>query len=140
MQNKEKWFLYLTNLLTTVSGWAYAWMIFFVKPVNEWDIINHPWQKKLQVIHLLVSPLLIFALGWIWKQHVLMKIRTKNKEGFLSGWLLILSFFPMVISGYSIQVSMETWWRQLYQNIHLVSSALWTMGFIVHLPLAFKKR
>lgn len=139
MQKSEKLFLYLSHTLTTLSGWIFAWMIYFVPPVNPWDVINHPWQKNLQSIHILVVPLLLFSIGWIWKQHVLMKIRSNNKTGWVSGWLLLISLFPMIVSGYCIQISMDAWWRQFYHIIHMVSSGIWTVAFFIHLPLAFRK-
>lgn len=133
MSKNEKWFLFLSNFSSVVTGLVLAWMIYILRPVNEWDVFNHPWQKQVQAIHILVVPLLLFSVGIIWKKHIQERLFRKGQPYKLSGWLLILILFPMVFSGYLLQVSVEEQWRAIYGQIHLWTSLAWSMMFFVHI-------
>lgn len=133
MSKNEKWFLLLANFLTVITGLVYAWMIYLLKPVNEWDIFNHPWQKQVQALHILVVPLLLFAIGIIWKKHIQERLFRRGQARKFSGWLLILILFPMVFSGYLLQVSTEDLWRTIHGQVHLWTSLAWSLMFIVHI-------
>lgn len=138
MSNNEKWFLILSNFLSVVTGLVYLWMIYFLTPLNEWDVFNHPWQKHVQALHILVVPLLLFALGLIWKKHIYERLFRRDQSRKFSGWILILIFFPMVFSGYFLQVSTEEIWRNIHGQVHLWTSLAWSLMFIVHIFKFFK--
>ncbi|MBS1152453.1 MAG: hypothetical protein H6Q89_4151, partial [Myxococcaceae bacterium] len=42
-------------------------------------------------------------------------------------------FAPMVASGYLLQVSVEPLWRTIFLWTHLATSALWVLGYVIHL-------
>lgn len=132
MSKNEKWFLFATNFLVVLTGLVYGWMVYILRPINEWDVSNHPWQKYVQALHILVVPLLLFAVGVIWRKHIAERLFRKGQLRKYSGWLLILIFFPMVFSGYFLQVSGEELWREIHSQIHLWSSLAWSLMFGVH--------
>lgn len=138
MSKNEKWFLFLAQFLTVATGFVLAWMIYLLKPVNEWDVFNHPWQKHVQGLHILVVPLLIFVVGIIWKKHIQERLFRRGQPRKFSGWILILILFPMVFSGYLLQVSSEEFWRNLHGQIHLWTSLVWSLMFLVHIFKFFK--
>lgn len=132
MTKNEKWFLFLANFLSVGTGLVLAWMIYFLRPVNEWDVFNHPWQKYVQSLHIIVVPLLFFAVGIIWKNHIHKRLFKQTEARKFSGRLLVLILFPMIFSGYFLQISQEELWRTIYQQIHIWSSLIWSLTFLVH--------
>lgn len=133
MSKNEKWFIFISNLFSVTSGLVLAWMIYIQKPINEWDIFNHPWQKQTQALHILVVPLLLFSIGIIWKKHIHERLFRKDLPARFSGWGLILILFPMIFSGYLLQVSVDEQWRYIYGQVHLWTSLVWSAMFLVHI-------
>lgn len=138
MSKNEKWFLFLANFFCVATGLAYAWMVYVLRPVNEWDVFNHPWQKEVQALHILVVPLLLFAIGMIWKRHIQARIFRKDQTRIFSGQILVLILFPMIFSGYLLQVSSDAQWRTIYGQVHLWTSLVWSVMFLVHVFKMFK--
>ena len=69
MSRGEARFLHFSQLLVAGTGLAWAWMLYFTEPSDEFSILHHPWQDKMQAGHVLTAPLLIFAVAAIWKRH-----------------------------------------------------------------------
>lgn len=133
MSKNEKWILLIANFLSVVTGLVYAWMIYFLQPLNEWDIFNHPWQKQTQALHILVVPALVFSLGLIWKKHIQERMFKSHQSRKFSGYILVLIFVPMVVSGYLVQVATEENFRKINSSVHLWTSIIWSAFFLVHL-------
>ena len=62
MSRGQSVFLHLANLAVSGTGLVYAWMRYLAEPVDEWAIVNHPWQPHTQHLHILTAPLLVFAV------------------------------------------------------------------------------
>jgi len=124
-------FVHLANALVGVTGAVYAVMRYFMTPADEWAVVNHPWQPHVQHLHVLVAPLMVFAVGLIWSRHVSSRLRN-GREGRGTGLGLLVAFVPMVVSGYLIQVAVEPSWRSAWIGVHLASSALWLVVFVAH--------
>ena len=137
MSRWEGRFLSAANLLVGGTGLIYAIMRYFMKPADEWAVINHPWQPQLQHLHVLSAPLLVFACGLIWHQHVVENMRRDERRGTSTGPGLLLTFVPMALSGYLIQTTTGATWRQIWVVAHLVSSAAWLLAFVGHLVGAY---
>jgi hypothetical protein len=130
--NRAEWTLvHVANCLVIVTGVVYAVMRYLVTPADEWAVVNHPWQPHMQHLHLLVAPLLVFAVGMIWRRHVV-KGFTSGREGRVSGLGLLVGFIPMVVSGYLIQVAVQPGWRTVWIGVHLATSTLWVAAFLIH--------
>ena len=124
-------FLHLANLAVAGTGLVYAWMRYLVEATDEWAVVNHPWQPHLQHLHVLLAPLLVFALGLIWSAHVIGKL--KNGQGNrVVGIGLTTFFLPMAASGYFLQIAVSQSWRETWMWVHIVSSLLWVVAFVVH--------
>jgi hypothetical protein len=135
----EIWLIHTANLLVAGSGIVYAVMRYLLEPVDEWAVVNHPWQPQLQHLHVLAAPLLVFAVGLIWGRHVLQRLRN-GRQGRFSGVGLLVGFVPMAASGYLIQVATHPGWRSGWIGIHLAASALWLAAFAVHQARTMLKR
>ncbi len=132
MTRLEAWFLHIATLLVGGGGAVYAWMRYVARPVDPFAIVNHPWQPAVQHLHVVTAPLLVFALGLIWKSHAWAGVRLTVTARRRSGWALIGTAAPMVASGYLLQTAIAPGWRQIWLAIHLTASALWLGGYLSH--------
>lgn len=132
MTSAEARWQHVATLLTAVTGIAYGWTLYFAESEDPFSLVNHPWQPGLRAGHIVVSPLLVFALGLIWSDHVWSRIRSGFPARRRSGWLLFGSALPMILSGYALQVSSGELARTAWLTTHLVSSGLWVLSYGLH--------
>ena len=132
MSRFDRLLLQLSTLLVGGTGLVYAWMLYLVTPADPYAVVNHPWQPQIQHLHVLTAPLLVFAAGFIWRCHIWKQIRLGTPQGRASGLSLALTLVPMIASGALIQTAVDASWRQAWVVVHLVSSGLWVVGFLVH--------
>lgn len=104
MTRFHRWFLYLTALVAAVSGVAYFGMKRFLEPADPWAVINHPLEPLALKLHILSAPVFLFAVGLITTQHIWRSLRSSLPTGRVSGLSAALTFVPLVLSGYLIQV------------------------------------
>ena len=133
MSRGEARLLHAAQGLVAGTGLAWAWMLYFAEPQDEFSILNHPWQDEMQAGHVLTAPLLIFAVAAIWKRHAWQRIRSGYRARRRTGLLLAVSFFPMVASAYLLQTASAESWRQAWLIVHLASSGIWVLAFLAHL-------
>jgi hypothetical protein len=128
----ERWLIHISTLLVGGTGLVYAWMLYFVRPIDPYAVVNHAWQPQTQHLHVLAAPLLVFGVGVIWRRHVWAHWTQKVRRGFLTGVTLGLTLVPMVASGYLIQTAVDPAWRKAWVVVHLIASGLWVMGYLAH--------
>lgn len=124
---------FAANLVVGGTGIIYAIMRYLMDPVDEWAVVNHPWQPHVQHLHVLTAPLLVFACGLIWHRHVVGNLRRDEQRERRTGPGLLLALAPMILSGYLIQTTVMELWRQVWIVVHLTSSAAWILAFAAHL-------
>lgn len=132
--------MHLSTLLVGGTGLVYAWMVYLAEPADPYSVVRHPWQPTLQHLHVLVAPLLVFVSGLIWRRHVWSGWRLGVRASRRSGISLAVSLAPMVVSGYLLQVTVEESWRNVWSWVHLATSLLWVLGYLVHQILAWTRR
>ena len=137
MTRGQAWAIHVSNALVGGTGLVYGWMRYFAEPSDEFAIVNHPWQPELQHAHVLVAPLLVWSVGLIWSAHVWKRWRSGYAVHRKSGIALGLLLFPMIASGYALQVSEEEAWRQAWIAVHVATSVLWLLFAVAH-PLLRK--
>jgi Fe2+ transport system protein FeoA len=137
MNRTEAWFVHISTLLVGTTGVIYAVMRYLMEPVDPFAVMNHPWQAEVLHLHLLAAPLVVFAVGLIWRRHISAHWRAGLKTGRRSGVEMILSTAPMVVSGYLIQGTVTDTWRTVWVVVHCVTSGLWLAGYLVHQAAAF---
>lgn len=132
MRAWERRLVGLSNLLVGGTGLVYGWMRYLLEPAEPWDVVNHPWQPQLQHLHVLFAPLLVFACGLIWREHVASRSLLRPGPGRRSGLLLVVGLVPMVFSGAAIQIATGPLERKVWVAVHLVASCLWMIATLAH--------
>lgn len=132
MSRVEAWLLHAAAVLVGGSGLVYAWMRYLLRPADEFAVVNHPLQPAMQHAHVVVAPLLVFALGLIWQRHVAAGLKSGKPERRRTGLWLLLALVPMVLPGYLLQVSVDPWWRSLWAQLHLWASVAWLLAYGAH--------
>ena len=132
MTRRTAWIVHSATLLVGGTGLLYAWMRYLAEPVDEFAIINHPWQPATQHAHIVLAPLLVFGCGMIWPGHVWARLRSGFRARRGTGLMLALLLLPMTISGYLLQVSSEEWTRKLWIVVHVATSVAWLVVYLWH--------
>ena len=136
MNRIEFWFIHFSTILVGVTGLIYAVMRYLMTPVDSFAVVNHPWQPHMQHLHILVAPLMVFAVGLIWQRHISSHWRAGLRTGRRSGVAMVLATAPMVVSGYLIQTTVTDHWRTVWVVTHCVASGLWITGYAFHQVVA----
>jgi hypothetical protein len=140
MSRFEAWTVHASVLLVGTSGLIYAWMLYWLEASDPFSVLHHPLQPEVQHVHIWTAPLLVFAAGLIWREHIWKHWKQGRKAGRRSGIALLLTLAPMVLSGYLLQTSVSEGWRQAWLIIHLVTSGLWLLGYAIHFATRVQRR
>ena len=136
MTRFEKWSVWVTSAATVVTGVVYMWMKYLLSPTEPWAVINHPLQPWVLKAHILVSPLLVFAVGAIATRHVWKHFKSGVRSARRSGLTVGLVAGPMVVSGYLIQTLTDAGWLRAMIVAHLATGVLYALGLAVHQVVA----
>lgn len=124
--------VHLAAIAVGGSGLVYAWMQWCLQPVDEFALVNHPWQPTVQHLHVLLAPTLVFAIGLVWSGHVLQRLRDHRRNRRRTGLVLVGATLPMVLSGGLVQVCSDEGWRRIWGIAHGAASLLWVSTYIAH--------
>ncbi len=133
MNRIDAWLLHLSNGLVSVTGLVYAWMAYLCKPEDPYAIVGHPWQPHVQHAHVWTAPLLIMVLGYLWGHHMQPHLERNTQKRRNSGVGMLVAALPMIFSGYAIQTAIEPGWRTVWVVVHLATSLIWIIGYLIHL-------
>jgi hypothetical protein len=138
----ENLLLQLSTWFAALSGTVFLIMKNFMKNDDPFSVLGHPWQPHMLAIHVLVGPVMVFALGLIAREHVLGRyLDGAGHGGRRSGASTILLAAPMIVSGYLLQVVTDPTPRKILVILHLAAGFLFTLVFLVHLlRVAGRKR
>ncbi|MDP6954488.1 MAG: hypothetical protein QF599_00830 [Planctomycetota bacterium] len=123
------------NLLVCLSGLLYGGLRYCARREGDFGPESHPAEDPLRSLHIVTAPLLIWAVAAIWHEHIWPSLRAGIQTRRRTGLTLTISFAPMVLSAYLLQVSVEDAWRSLWLWLHLASSGLWLVTMLIHLVL-----
>lgn len=132
MTRFERWSVWITTILTAVTGAGYFWAKYLTGPAEGWAVVNHPLEPWFLKAHILVSPLLLFAVGMIVLRHVWRHFRSGLPWGRRSGLLTGIALAPMVVTGYLIQVTTSVGWVRAMAIAHIVFGFLFLVGIGLH--------
>lgn len=130
----ERWLIWLSTAGTLVTGVVYWWMKDVMTPTEPWTVINHPLQPAMLKIHILVAPVLVFAVGLITTRHVWRHYRLGVRKGRRSGLLAAATFVAMVASGYLLQVLTAEALLRVLGWTHLGLGIVYSVGLAAHWP------
>ncbi len=133
MNRVDVWLFHISNGLVIITGLVYAWMAYFCQSDDPYAVVGHPWQPHFQHAHVLVAPLLVLVLGYLWNRHMGPHLQRDTRKRRNSGIGMLLAALPMIFSGYAIQTAVEAHWRTIWVIVHLVTSVLWMSGYLIHL-------
>ena len=132
MRPFAKWLVWVSSIATALTGVVYFWMDRMMVPVDEWAVINHPLQPLVLKAHLLVAPLLVFAMGVVAVDHVWKYYRGTIRRARRSGLSAMWPVVPMVLTGYLIQAITHELWLSLVAWAHIVAGAAYMVGLAAH--------
>jgi thiamine biosynthesis lipoprotein len=133
----QKWFLHVSVALLVLSGVAFAVMKYLLVSDDPYSAVSHPMQPYALSLHVLAGPLALFAVGWIFKEHIAGRRKSRNGRAKISSGLLATGLLaPMVASGYLLQVVTHETLKQGLVIVHLISGGLFAVSYAVHLVRA----
>lgn len=102
-----------------------------MKIETEYGIRPHAYQSLIQAVHIVLSPLLIFVFGHLFKDHIIRMYKNaiyKRKTGVT----LTLTMVVMIVSGYLVQVIYQAGPKMMSAYIHIGISAVFTIAYLIH--------
>jgi hypothetical protein len=126
------WSVHAAALLVAASGLLWGWLRYFTTPDDPFAVVNHPLEPDLQALHVITAPLLVFAVAFIWRNHVHERLVAGQLTRRRSGLLLAILFPPMVASGYLLQVGVESGWRLAWAWVHGIAATVWIAVYVGH--------
>lgn len=126
-------FVHAAMAVVAAGGAVYGWMVYFAEPADEFALVNHPWQPELRSLHILAAPVALFACALIWRAHVWERIRSGFRPRRRTGLCLAVLFFPMVLSGYLLQISTGETLRTIWTWTHALTGSVWGLVYVGHL-------
>jgi hypothetical protein len=132
MRPFPRWLLWTSSLLTGATGLVYMYMKYMLEPMDTWAVINHPWQPAVLKLHIVVAPVMVFAVGLIWMDHVWRHFRQGVRAGRRSGVVAMAVLAPMVFTGYLIQAVTHVGWLQALAWTHIATGTIYLLGLAAH--------
>ena len=134
----ERWLFHGLHFVVSVSGLVYLLMKWGMTTDDPFALVNHPWQPAMLTTHVVAAPLFVAACGMLFRSHVLKKILVPSLHNRRSGWVSVVSFAVMALSGYWIQVASTPGGVSAAVWTHVVSSVVFIVGYGVHLVIGWK--
>ena len=132
MNGFERFMLWGSSILVGATGIVLGVMKYFMAAADPYAVVNHPLQPVMLKIHIVSAPLLVFAIGIVFVNHIWEQWRSGLVRGRISGLWTLLTFAPMVFSGYLIQSVTHEGWLLAMVTVHLVSATAFLIGIVAH--------
>ena len=124
--------LWGSALLVGGSGTWLGVMKYLMTTDDPYAVINHPWQPMMLKIHIVSAPLMVFAVGIVFAEHIWKPWRAGLARGRWSGVWTLSTLVPMVFSGYLIQSVTHDSWLNSMIVVHLITGFAYLLGFFGH--------
>ncbi len=132
MSRFERWSLWSSGFVVSVTGFGLLWTKYLMESDDPWSAINHPSQPWLLKAHILAAPLLVFAVGLVATRHIWPHVRARLSGGRVSGTITALLVTPAVMSGYLIQAITDPAWLSGAAMVHIATGILLALGLALH--------
>lgn len=140
MTRRQEIFLHISVAASTVTGAVYAWMKYFMETDDPFSVVNHPWQPAMLHLHVLLVPMLVFGLGWIFSGHIWKKYSSPSKQRRRTGVAMMIVGVPMIATGYLLQVTTNETALKASTVAHWITSILFVLGYLAHQLIASRRR
>lgn len=135
----QKWSVWITSALTAATGVAYFVTKYLFAPDGGYAVVGHPWQPYFLKAHIVVSPLLIFALGLVAVDHVWDHVVSGVRLSRRTALVTVASVVPMIATGYLIQVLTAAGWVRAMALAHIGFGVLYALGLGAHNAIVWWK-
>ena len=134
----ERWAFSAAHTAVAGTGGAYFYMKYAMTTDDPFALVNHPWQPVMLAGHVFAAPFLIVVFGMVFRSHMLWKILLSSGVNRRTGWLSLLGFAAMGLSGYLIQVASSPALVTGFVWTHITTSALFTAVYSWHLVTGYR--
>ena len=121
-----------------VTGVAYFYMKYLLRSDDPFAVVNHPWESSMLAGHIMAAPFFILIFGILLRSHILTKLLLKSRPARRSGWLSLLSFTGMAVSGYLLQIGFDLVWLRVLMVTHIGTSVVFVIGYVTHLVIGWR--
>ena len=138
MKRWERWSFNALNAVVALTGVAYFWMKYLLVTDDPFAVVNHPWQSSMLSLHVVTAPVLVLLFGIVLRSHILKKLVSKYQPDRRTGWISLISFAAMALSGYLLQVASTPFWLSTLLVLHLATSGVFLVGYVAHLVIGWR--
>lgn len=131
MKSKIYTFTHWAAYLTILHGLAYLGVKYFMQADTPYGARPHWSQGYLQSLHILLSPLFLFAMGLLWNFHIMPKLKSSKKKR-KSGIALLCICLIMVASGYGVQAFYQETLKTVQVWAHVGAGCLFPAVYLLH--------
>jgi hypothetical protein len=121
-----------------VTGVAYLYMRYIMTATDPFAVINHPWQPAVLSLHVVAAPIFIALFGMLFRSHTLKELLSPNIGNRRTGWMSLISFSTMALTGYLLQVAANPMWVSAMVWAHVSTSLIFVVGYSVHLVIGWR--
>lgn len=141
MTRFESLLLQISTVISALSGAIFLAMKYLLRNDDPFSVVGHPWQPHMLAAHVLVGPVVVFALGLISREHVLGRyLNGARRGGRRSGASTILLAAPMILSGYFLQIVTGENSRLALVIVHVATGTMFVSLFFWHLRATAARR
>lgn len=138
MKRWERWSFNALNVAVAVTGIAYFCMKYLLATDDPFAVVNHTWQPSMLSLHVVTAPLLILFFGIVFRGHTLKKLKSSYQPDRRTGWVSLLSFSAMALSGYLLQVTSNLAWLGPLVVAHVATGVVFLVGYSTHLVIGWR--
>ena len=138
MRRWERWSFNALNAAVAVTGVAYFYMKYLLATDDPFAVVNHPWQPSMLSLHVVAAPCLILFFGIVLRSHILKKLVLSYQPDRRTGWISLLSFTAMALSGYLLQAASNPAWLSTLVVAHVTTSVVFLVGYGAHLVIGWR--
>jgi hypothetical protein len=107
-------------------------MKYFLVTDDPFAVANHPLQPAVLKAHIIVAPLLTFAIGLVALRHVWKHIQAGVRRGRRSGLSMAVMVAPMILTGYFIQAVTGEGLLRAMAVSHIAFGVVYALGLVAH--------
>ena len=138
MKRWERWSFNGLNVVLAGTGLAYLYMRYLLPADDPFAVVNHPWQSLMLSLHVVAAPCVILIFGIVLRSHILKKLVSNSQPDRRTGWISLISFSAMALSGYLLQVASSVAWLDALVVIHFGTSIVLVIGYGAHLVIGWR--
>lgn len=129
--------LYIITLVMMISGLVWLYFDYFVEIETEFGLSHHPSQKWFLKIHGIGSAVFLFIFGMTYVIHIQKTL--KNPERRKTGWMNLIFWTLMIMSGYSLLYLASDDVREYMSLFHWILGILSVVVLFMHSSKYLKK-